>query len=404
MADHAPRENVITVKKDGLSKVEYFLFPTENQTGLSLLAARKACRRELVKYGSNPAFTLSLRSMADALEGALLDHKFALSDIGRYFAERRSLLRTRLLQLQDDVVDGVMSLADAWDSIMWAPLVDRFGTLSRDDQERTKEVRLFKDINGDYQNHQRCVISWLQFIYLERVDLLSNSDLTRVMAAAVALAQDFCLDSRKHDYAIPKYMAEVVALLTRMHHKQADREEALRVFASMRRRKEEEETGMGMIRDARGGTSSDSDTGRPRAYRRGKSKSKAKARVSRTRFDDRSDEEDGHESSRAHAYAIDGLRTQPSFAKAAVTPAASKSAGPTGLSSHDVAFHELMLRHPTVPLVWLEALLQSLPTDLPLQIPLPHSGQGVLHWATPTLQLVWQQVRVLRLERRTRHD
>ena len=98
-ASRAQPYQAVTVKQDGLAQVhpsnrKTALYPTNDEEGLALRAARKRCLSELVRVGSNPTYTISLRSMADTLDSMLLDQGFCLSEAGRYFKEHAGALRS----------------------------------------------------------------------------------------------------------------------------------------------------------------------------------------------------------------------------------------------------------------------------------------------------------------------
>jgi hypothetical protein len=346
------RESYTVTRTDGLSKVEPFLLPWDNQAGMALIVAQKACRKELVKYGNNPNYSLTLRALADSLEAALLETSFALSECGRYIAAHKSQLKAQLLQLQDDVECGALSIADAWNQVIWTPLVARFGALSRSDHERIRDVNLFRDMHGSIQNHRDCVVSWLQFTYLERQELMTSSDLGRVMSAAVALVEDHCMHSAEYDKAIPKYLSYVYDLLSQLHRGQISKDEVQGLFDKAFQQKEKEAVGKGMVRDARLSL-------KPQDKREGGSKGTVRAYVAH--FED----ELQGEQLRRQAFVIDGVRSQLS----AGAPVVAKAAGPPALGPQEQRFHDLLKKNDHFPSAWLEKILPAIPRGLPEDVP-----------------------------------
>ena len=373
----------LTVKKDGLAQVHpstrtTALYPTSDEEGLALRAARKHCMSELVRVGSNPTYAISLRSLADTLDSMLLDHEFSLSEAGRYFKEHSRALRAQLLRRQADVEDGHESLATVWDEVMWAPLVELFGQPTVSDRQDIAHVALWEGLGGKLMETNQSVIAWVHNLYMERVELLVPEMLAQVLAKAVTLANQFCTRSKSYGRRTPRYMSEFPVFLNDLQQQQVTPEAAASFFKRLRQRARAEDGGNSLLNNAFGPDSdSSSDSERPQRVS-GKVKGKGKGRASHRRpqaaalltMAESDSEHEVHFA--AQAYAIDGLRSQPLGPKAvgSTTPApVQKAAGPPGLSPQDMEFHQLMLQYPDVPLVWLKMLLASLPRDLPAQIP-----------------------------------
>jgi hypothetical protein len=358
--------SIITVKKDGLAQVhpstsQTVLYPTMNEEGLRLISARKHCMSELVRVGSNPAYTLSLISLADTLDSMLLDHAFSCSEAGRFFKEHQPTLRAELLEHQRDVDANRRSLASVWDAVMWQPLVDAYGQPTVDDQHAIVQLVLFEDLNGKVVERGHSVIAWLHHVYVERSELLVPEILAQVMAKAVKMAIKYCSSSERYSKKVPRYMAEFTTFLHSLQQNRMSQADAARFFKHLRQRARDEDAGNRLLADA----SSDSSTGSSERRCKGKSKSKARgkhrARVLPTAHGSSSEEEDLSDSLRAGAYAaIAGLRSQPS---------GPHLPQPPPLSVLEPKVHALMLKFAHVPVVWLQAILGGLPMDLPQHIP-----------------------------------
>ena len=358
--------SVITVKKDGLAQVhpstsQTVLYPTMNEEGLQLISARKHCMSELVRVGSNPAYTLSLLSLADTLDSMLLDHAFSCSEAGRFFKEHQSTLRAELLEHQRDVDTNRRSLASVWDAVMWQPLVDAYGQPTVDDQRAIVQLVLFEDLNGKVVERGHSVIAWLHHIYVERSELLVPEILAQVMAKAVKMATKYCSSSERYGKRVPRYMAEFTTFLHSLQQHRMSQADAARFFKHLRQRARDEDAGNRLLADASSDSSTSSSGRRYKGKAKGKARGKHRARVLLTAHGSSSEEEDVSGNLRAGAYAaIAGLRSQPS---------GSHLPQPPPLTALDPKVHALMLKFAHVPVVWLEAILGGLPMDLPQHIP-----------------------------------
>ena len=362
----------VTVRQDGLREVHASatntaLYPVRGEEGLALHQARKHCLSELVRVQGNPLYVLSLRTMADSLDSMLLNHKFELSEAGRYFQEHRADLRLQLLDAQAAVKSGRRTLASVWDEVMWAPLVERFGAQTPEDRAHTARLVLFTNLLGDDTGDD--VVAWLHTLYKERVDLASAETLAPIMAKAVNMAKAYCEKSKRYGRSVPRYMNEFATWLNDLQQGRVTRTTAEAFFQRLRSRVRGEGGGDRLLQ-----TNLPSDEDEPRerdltAPRRARftPKAKTKVRVFATeqreypRAEYYSDDEEAYqEEARAQAYVIDNRASTQS-----VRPPAT-AAPALAVSAWDRQFHDLMTPYPHVGLKWLALVLQTWPRDLPV--------------------------------------